>query len=107
MLNVKKMLTKIANSLTSLVVIKDYSYAYSNLSGSTSLTITAEQMNFSTPSGYTPVGVLTVDSGHAAVELERVSGYLDNKIRNVSGSTQSGTYAMRVVYVKVGGGGTS
>lgn len=102
-LDLKEWINKVTNRLDTPVIVKDYSYSYSNLTGSTSLTITAAQMGFSTPTGYTPVGVVTVDSGHVAVELERVSAYLDNRIRNVSGSNQSGTYAMRVAYVKVGG----
>lgn len=83
-----------------LIKVKDYSYSYSNLTGSTSLTITASQLGFDTPTGYVPIGVVTVESGHAAVELERVSAYLDNRIRNVSSSNQSGTYALRVAYAK-------
>lgn len=64
------------------------------------MTITASQLGFSTPSGYTPIAVVTVESGHVAVVTERVSAYLDQRIRNVSSSTQSGTYAMRVAYAK-------
>lgn len=102
-LDLKEWINKVTNRLNNPVIVKDYSYAYTNLTGNTTLTITASQLGFVTPTGYTPVGVVTVDSGHVAVELERVSGYLDNRIRNVSSSLQSGTYAMRVAYVKVGG----
>ena len=83
------------------IIFKDYSYAYSNFAGGSSLTISASQMGFVTPSGYQPIGIVTVESGHVAVELERVSAYLDQRIRNISSSNQSGTYAMRVAYAKV------
>ncbi len=82
------------------IKVKDYSYSYSNLTANTSLTITASQLGFDTPTGYAPIGVVTVESGHVAVEIERVSAYLDNRIRNVSSSNQSGTYALRVAYAK-------
>lgn len=83
------------------IIAKDYSYEYNGFAGGSSMTITAAQMGFVTPDGYAPLSVLTVDSGHAAVVLERVSAYLDQRIRNVSSTNQSGTYRMRVVYTKV------
>lgn len=82
------------------VIYKDYSYSYSNLGAGTSLTITASQMRFAQPDGYFPIGVATVESGHVAVVLERVSAYLDQRIRNTSSSSLSGTYAMRIAYIK-------
>ena len=82
------------------VIYKDYSYDYSNLGANTSLVITAAQMGFVNPTGYTPIGVVTVESGHIAVVLERTSAYLDQRIRNISSSNQSGRYAMRIAYIK-------
>ena len=82
------------------IIYKDYSYAYSNFGGGSSLTITASQLGLSNPTGYLPIAVVTVESGHVAVALELVSAYLDQRIRNTSSSTQSGTFAMRVAYAK-------
>lgn len=82
------------------VIYKDYSYSYSNLGAGTSLTITASQMGFVNPPGYLPIGVVTVESGHVAVVIERVSAYLDQRIRNISSGTQTGTYALRIAYIK-------
>lgn len=94
------MATSIIKQPMANIIYKDYSYAYSGLGAGSSLTITATQMGFARPTGYLPVGVATVESGHVAVCLERVSAYLDQRIRNTSSSTQNGTYAMRVAYIK-------
>lgn len=82
------------------IIFKDYSYAYS-VGGGSSLTISATQLGLSSPSGYHPLSVVTVESGHVAVCFERISAYLDQRIRNTSSSTQNGTYTMRVAYIKV------
>lgn len=98
-------ITSIEGKLTDAVVIKSYSYAYSNLAAGGALSITANNFGASTPSGYIPLAVRRATTGS---NWCYITGMLADgtgtstmlSIHNVGTVAISGTATIRVAYIR-------
>lgn len=85
-----------------------YSAAYSGLAANSNKTLTADDFNISTPSGYLPLAASYVMSGNSAVivrfyvatNTKTTSSKNIMDLRNVSSSAQSGTAAITINYIR-------
>ena len=85
-----------------------YTAAYSGLAANSNKTLTADDFDISTPSGYLPLSVSYVTSGVGGV-IVRFYAITNTKttlsksimdLRNVSSSSQSGTAAITINYIR-------
>lgn len=98
-------LTTIEGKLTDAVVIKSYSYQYSNLAAGGALSITANNFGATTPSGYLPLAVRRATTGS---NWCYITGMLADgtgtgtmlAIHNVGTVAISGTATIRVAYIR-------
>ena len=98
-------ITSIEGKLTDAVVIKSYSYAYSNLAAGGALSITANNFGATTPSGYLPLAVRRATTGS---NWCYITGMLADgtgtgtmlAIHNVGTVAISGTATIRVAYIR-------
>lgn len=98
-------ITTIEGKLTDAVVIKSYSYAYSNLAAGGALSITANNFGATTPSGYLPLAVRRATTGS---NWCYITGMLADgtgagtmlAIHNVGTVAISGTATIRVAYIR-------
>ena len=98
-------ITSIEGKLSDAVVIKSYSYAYSNLAAGGALSITANNFGATTPSGYLPLAVRRATTGS---NWCYITGMLADgtgtgtmlAIHNVGTVAISGTATIRVAYIR-------
>lgn len=96
-------ITTIEGKLSDAVVIKSYSYAYSNLAAGGALSITAKNFGATTPSGYLPLAVRRATTGS---NWCYITGMLADgtgtmlSIHNVGTVAMSGTATIRVAYIR-------
>lgn len=98
-------ITSIEGKLTDAVVIKSYSYQYSNLAAGGALSITANNFGATTPSGYLPLAVrrATTGSNWCYITSIRADGRDTGTmlaIHNVGAVAISGTASIRVTYIR-------
>ena len=98
-------ITSIEGKLNDAVVIKSYSYAYSNLAAGGALSITANNFGATTPSGYLPLAVrrATTGSNWCYITGMLADGTGSNTmlaIHNVGTVAISGTATIRVAYIR-------
>lgn len=90
--------------LNALVQTVHYTYKFSANANST-VTITADNMSISTPSGYTPIGVLVFTASNAnvnvvTVNVTRTGSGTVMQLRNPTSTVQSGTAQLDILYIK-------
>lgn len=90
--------------LNALVQTVHYTYTFSANANST-VTITANDMSISTPSGYTPIGVLVFTASNAnvnvvTVNVTRTGSGTVMQLRNPTSTAQSGTAQLDILYIK-------
>jgi hypothetical protein len=74
------------------------------VSANAALTITDADLGLNNPpSGFEVMGVMNVTTGNANLVVRNFSGVTgnDNSVRNVSSSSQTGTYVIKVKYMKL------
>ena len=98
-------LENIRKYVPQLFQIKEYSYSYS-IPANGSLTITAANLNISTPTGYKPIAVVNVNPANDSIFVRghRCDVTTGNVawLRNVAASTVTGTFYMNILYVYTG-----
>ena len=90
--------------LSEAFIIKEYSYAYTNLAAGGVLSITGTMFHAGNPAGYTPVGVRRATSGHVSGAITAIianaGGNPMLNIKNTHTAAISGTATITVVYVR-------
>lgn len=95
-----------------LFIRKTYSYDYSNLAAGSNLSISANDFEVSTPSGYTPAGIVYYHTGNGNVYAYTVSSSATGtssmmRIHNNAGSSAvSNTATITILYIKTTTKGT-
>lgn len=90
--------------LDSLVKTVHYTYAY-NASANSVVTITANDMGVSTPTGYTPVGLMVISTGSGncfcfTCNAGRTGNSTIMQIKNTSANAVSATAQLDILYIK-------
>lgn len=92
-----------ALGLNNLIKAVEYTYTYS-IAANSSLAVTSTNLSFSTPSGYTPIGVTMFNSANDNVMIRGFNPRATSGnclwLRNLSSSTQTGTARVGVLYIK-------
>lgn len=99
--------TYISLSAEGLVIFRTYSYAYSGLAAGSNLTITANQLQLSTPNGYTPMAIQKITTGYNNVgfrflDLTATGSSTALVLFNSGSSSASSTVQIIVAYVYTG-----
>jgi len=84
---------------------KEYRYDYTNLPANGDLTVTATQLNFERPEGYTPIStnMYITDKASVLVRYINVSAQESSNVvalHNIASTAQSGYFRMRVIFVR-------
>ncbi|MBQ9613957.1 MAG: hypothetical protein IJV14_15440 [Lachnospiraceae bacterium] len=92
-------------ALTGLVMVKTYTYAYTNLAANGYLQVTGTMFKIATPAGYTPIAVRRVTTGNVVCEISAFLGSVTGSvtalnIKNTASSAVSGTASIEIMYVK-------
>ena len=104
--NLSDSLSSLSTALTGLVMIKLYTYAYTNLAAGNYLQVTGTMFKFATPAGYTPVAIRRMTAGNVNCMISAVLGSVTGSvtalnIKNTHASTAaSGTASIEIMYVK-------
>lgn len=98
-------LSALNTALASLVMVKTYTCAYSNLAAGQSLSITGTMFKMATPAGYTPVAIRRATTGITWVDLTAIKGGVLGSesvlvIRNTGTAAMSGTATLEVMYIR-------
>lgn len=103
-LSVKGKIDDINNNLNNLFQTKTYSVSYT-AGGNASVTITADDFNASTPSGYTPIGVVEFASQSVNVTVRGIYSKATGSstmmtLRNVTSTSSTATAYITILYAK-------
>ncbi len=95
----------IAEICTDLVKTKTYTTTYT-VGANTSISLTANDFNVSTPSGYIPIGISNFSSQNVNVVIRGVYGQSTGtsvlmSIRNISSSSVTATAYITILYAKL------
>ena len=104
--NIQRMVVPTTSS--PLIKRVTYSAAYSGLAANSNKTLTADDFDISTPSGYMPLSASYITSGvggvivryYAVANTKTTSSKNIMDLRNVSSSTQSGTASITINYIR-------
>jgi len=93
------------STLNGLVRVETYTYGYSNVSASAAINVTANNLNISSISGYTPIAIQRLATGNASVTVRawNVKASGDSAVVNLYNkgtSSATGTVTIDIVYVK-------
>lgn len=93
-----------SSTLNSLFVSKEYS-ASGSIGANTGLNLTGTDLSISTPSGYTPVGVVNWATGHTSVMCRGIKATATGSsevayLRNIVGNAVNYSFSVRILYIK-------
>ena len=91
--------------MTKLFVMKYFTYDYS-ISGNSNDSFNQTELNFSVPTGYEVFAIQEFHTSNSYITVSNIYPNPDNvvqvRVRNVSSSAQSGTFGMRVIFIRTG-----
>ena len=101
---IKNIFVKLTSKVTDAFMIKPYRKSYTIASNS-ALILTADDFGVSTPSGYTPVGVVQFTSGNGDVYVRGLNIAATGQdgmlyLKNTKNSEITVTAYMQILYVK-------
>ena len=86
---------------TDVIKTAEYTYSYS-VSGNSSVTVTASQLEINPPTGYSPLAICRIASGQSVVVVRNFNAITSGNVvslNNTSSSSVSGTVTVGFVYI--------
>ena len=95
----------VSGSLTNLFVEKSFTYDYS-IDGNTNDSFNQTELGFSVPTGYEVFALKRFRTGNSYITVSNIYPHPTNvvqvRVRNVTNSTQTGTFGMDVIFIRTG-----